>query len=232
MSEQPGSKQEQHTLTYFSQLGSNLLDSLIKKFSNPATERRNRFILLLSTALLLTVTILPRQHTSHISYKVGDIATSDIRVTQDLLLEDKALTEQRRKDVANNAPVVYNLSDQVAGVLHDKLQQSLAIVQGGTDEKHLENISRFRTCLLPLLDANVSDAEILALTRVTSDKLFMARTSELLGELYQRKIVLDGNVFQTDIRRGLEITDNNGHKIAAGDVSTSYTDIGEARRIV
>lgn len=117
MSEQSGSKQEQYALTYLSQFGSNLLDTLIRKFSNPETARRNRFILLVSTALLLTLTILPNQHTSNLSYKIGDIATSDIRVNQDLLVEDKALTEQRRKDAANNVPVVYNLSDQVSGAL-------------------------------------------------------------------------------------------------------------------
>ncbi len=232
MAEQSGNRQEQHTLTYLSQFGSNLLDSLIKRFSNPETARRNRFILLVSTALLLTLTILPNQHISTLSYKIGDIATSDIRVTQDLLVEDKALTEQRRKDAANNAPVVYNLSDQVAGALADKLQQALAIVHSDRDAKPEKSLSQWRAKLMPVLDTDLSEAEILALTRIKSDKLFLASATELLNELYQRKIVLDGKVFQTDIRRGLEITDNNGHPIGGGDISTAVTEIGEARRIV
>lgn len=232
MSEQSGRNQEQHTLAYLSQFGSNLLDSLIRRFSNPETARRNRFILLVSTAVLLTFTILPSQHTSRISYKVGDIATSDIRVTQDLLVEDSALTEQRRKDAANNAPVVYNLSDQVPGALNDKLAQALEIVHSNRDEKIEKNISQWRTQLTPLLDTEPGDAEIQALARITSDKLFLASAAKLLGELYQRKIVLDGKVFQTDIRRGLELSDNNGHPIDAGDLSTGFTEIGEARGIV
>lgn len=232
MAEQPGSKQEQHTLTYLSRFGSNLLDSLVKAFSNPETARRNRFILLVSTALLLTLTILPSQHTYKLSYKVGDIATSDIRVNQDLLVEDKALTEQRRKDAANNAPVVYNLSDQVAGALNDKLQQTLAIIHASRETNPEKNISQWRTQLTPLLDTDLSEAEILALTRIKSDKQFLARSSDLLNNLYQRKIVLDGKVFQTDIRRGLEISDNNGHPIGGGDLSTAVTEIAEARKIV
>ena len=232
MSEQSGRKQEQYTLTYLSQLGSNLLDSRIKKFSNPETARRNRFILLVSTALLLTLTILPSQHTSKLSYNVGNIATSDIRVTQDLLVEDKALTEQRRKDAANNAPVVYNQNDQVSGVLNDKLRQTIAIVHSGRDEKSEKSISDWRAQLTPLLDTDLSEAEILALTRIKSDKVFLASAAELLNELYQRKIVLDEKVFQTDTRRGLELSDNNGHSIGGGDSSTDVTDIGEARRIV
>ena len=232
MSEQSGSKQEQHTLKYLSQFGSNLLDSLIRMFSNPEMARRNRSILLVSTALLLTFTILPSQQTSKLSYKVGEIATSDIRVNQDLLVEDKALTEQRRKDAANNAPVIYNLSDQVSGALNDKLLQALAIVHSDSSETLEKSISLWRTQLTPLLDTDLSDAEILALSRIKSDRSFLASASELLNELYQQKIVLDGKVFQTDTRRGLEISDNNGHPIGGGDFSSSFTEISEARRIV
>jgi putative nucleotidyltransferase with HDIG domain len=232
MSEPSGSKREQHTLTYLSQFGSNLLDSLIRKFSNPDTARRNRFLLLVATALLLTVTILPSQHTAYFSYKVGQIATSDIRVTQDLLVEDKALTEQRRKDAANNAPVVYNLSDQVPGALIDKLSKTLEIVRSDRDAKRDKSISEWRTLLTPLLDTDLNEAEIVALTRIKSDKLFLASAGELLNSLYQRKIVLEGKAFQTDLRRGLEISDNNGHTIGGGDSSTSFTEIAEARRIV
>jgi putative nucleotidyltransferase with HDIG domain len=232
MSEQSGGKREQHTLTYLSQFGSNLLDSLVRKFSNPEMARRNRSILLVSTALLLTFAILPSQQTSKISYKVGEIATSDIRVNQDLLVEDKALTEQRRKDAANNAPVIYNLSDQVPGALKDKLQQALAIIRSGGNEAPEKGISRRRAQLSPLLDTDLSDAEILALSRIKSDRIFLASMAELLNELYQRKIVLDGNVFQTDTRRGLEISDNNGRPIAGADFSNNFTEISDARRIV
>ncbi len=232
MSEQSGSKREQHTLTYLSQFGSNMLDSLIKRFSNPETASRNRFILLVSTALLLTLTILPSQHTSSLSYKVGDIATSDIRVTQDMLFEDRALTEQRRKDAGNSAPVVYNLSDQVSGALVDKLQQALEVVRAGRDVKPEYSLALWRAHLTPVLDTDLSEAEIMALTRIKSDKIFLVSAAEMMNELYQRRIVLDGKVFQTDIRRGLEISDNNGHPIGGGDFSTGVTEIGEARHIV
>jgi cyclic-di-AMP phosphodiesterase PgpH len=232
MAEQRSSKKEQHTLAYLSQLGSNLFDSLIKKFSNPETARRNRFILLVSTALLITLTILPSQHTFKLSYKIGDIATSDIRVTQDLLVEDKALTEQRRKDAANNAPVVYNLNDQVPGALNDKLQKALAIVKSGRVVKPDKSIAEWRAELAPVLDTDLNDVEIQALTRIKADKIFLASAAELLNELYQLKIVLDEKVFQADTHRGLELSDNNGRPISVGDLSSAITDIGEARRIV
>ena len=232
MPEKNGSKQEQHTLTHLSQLGTNMLDSMVKRFSNPETARRNRFILLVATAMALTFTILPSQHIYNLSYKVGDIATSDIRVNQDMLVEDKALTEQRRKDAGKNAPVVYNLSDQVPGVVIDKLRQTAAVIFSSRDKKQEKSVSEWRAQLTPLLDTDLSDSEITALTRIKSDKTFLTSASLLLNELYQRKIVLDSKVFQTDTRRGLEISDNNGRPLGGRDFSVSYTDIGEARRIV
>jgi putative nucleotidyltransferase with HDIG domain len=232
MSEQTGNKQEQNTLKNISRLGSNLLDSMVRKFSKPETARRNRFILLLTTALFLTVTILPSQHTSNFINKAGNIATSDIRVTQDQLVEDKALTEQRRKDAANNAPVVYNFSDQVSGALNDKLQQTLAVIRTGRNLKPEKIASQWRVQLSQLLDTDLSDSEINSLIRIKSEKLFLTSAAEYLNELYQRKIVLDEKVFQTDTRRGLEISDNNGHIIGNADFSAGIMDIGEARRIV
>jgi len=135
MPEPLGTKQDQNTLSYLSKLGANLLDSVIRRFSNPLTARRNRFILLITTAIILTSLILPSQHFSAIIFKAGDIATSDIRATQDYLVEDHALTEQRRKEAGSNAPVIYNLSDQVPTYLVGKLEQALSTIRAEQSAK-------------------------------------------------------------------------------------------------
>ena len=232
MSEQLGSNQDQNsTQTYLSKLGANLLDSVIRRFSNPRTARRNRFILLVITALILTFLILPSQHFSSYSFKAGDIATSDIRATQDYLVEDHALTEQRRKEAGTNAPAIYNLSDRVPTYLVEKLEQTLNAThqeQAGSRK----TVEEWRTILTPLLDTELNEADIHALIRIKSAKLFLADTKRQLDELYQRKIVLDGKVFQTDARRGVEILNDDGHFIGAGDATTSFTEIAEARRMV
>jgi putative nucleotidyltransferase with HDIG domain len=232
MPEQPATNQDQNTLTHLSKLGANLLDSVIRRFSNPQTERRNRFILLAITAVILTVLILPNQHFSSVSYKSGDIATSDIRASQDYLVEDHALTEQRRKEAASNAPVIYNQSDRVAVYLVGKLEQALNAIRQEQAGKGRKDTQDWRRILSPLLDTELSEADIRALTRVRSDKELLSSLKRRLDELYQRKIVLDGKVFQTDARRGVEILNDDGHFIGAGDAATSFTEIAEARRVV
>ncbi len=232
MPELPATNRDQNTLTYLSKLGTNLLDSVIRRFSNPQTARRNRFILLVITAVILTVLILPSRHFSSFSFKAGDIATSDIRATQDYLVEDHALTEQRRKEAASNAPVIYNQSDRVSVILSGKLEQALTAIHREQTGKSRKGVKEWRSILTPLLDTELSEADIRALTRVRSDTALLADIKKLLDELYQRKIVLDGKVFQTDARRGVEILNDDGHFIGAGGAATSFTEIAEARRIV
>jgi hypothetical protein len=231
MSEQPSSNQDQNALSYLSKFGSNLLDSVIKRFSNPDTARRNRFILLITTSILLTILVLPKQQFSVMEFKTGNIATSDFRATQDYLIEDRALTEQRRKEAGNNAPVIYNLNDRVPTYIIDKLGQALTAVRTERAAKQTKSNDDWRKILVPVLDTELSDADILLLTRVKSDKELLSTCSRLLSELYQRKIVLDSKVFITDSKRGIEILDNSGRLVGAGDASVTHTEIATARKI-
>ena len=232
MLDQPGNNKDQNTLTYLSKLVSSLFDSVLKRFSNPLTARRNRFILLVTTALVLTFLVLPSQHFYSFEFKSGDIATADIRATQDYLVEDHALTEQRRKEAANNAPVIYNLSDRVPTYIADKLELTITTIRTERSQGVQNSAEGWRKLLMPVLDTELSEAEIRAFTRIRSDKAFLANAAKMLDELYQRKIVLDGKVLQTDFRRGVEILDNNNHLIGSIDASTSYTEIHEARKMV
>jgi len=232
MPEQSSTSRDQNVLSYLSKFGSNLLDSVIKRFSNPDTARRNRFILLISTALLLTVLVLPKQQFSVLVFKPGSIATSDFRASQDYLIEDRALTEQRRKEAGDNAPVIYNQNDRVPAYIVDKLTQALNAIRAERTAKQTKSVEEWRKLLVPLLDTELADADIEALTRVKSDNDFLEGLTRLLTDLYQRKIVLDGKVFMTDSRRGVEVIGDSGRIIAAGDLSISYTEIGTARSIV
>lgn len=232
MPEQPSTNQDQNALSYLSKFGSNLLDSVIKRFSNPDTARRNRFILLISTAALLTVLVLPRQQFSEMEFKTGHIVTSDLRAPQEYLIEDRALTEQRRKEAGNSAPVIYNLNDQVPSYIVDKLTQALNAIRTVRTAKQTKSFDEWRKLLTPMLDTELSDADIQVLTRIKSDQEFLKDSARLLAALYQRKIVLDDKVFITDSRRGIEIIDNAGRLVGAGDSSTNHIEIGTARSTV
>lgn len=231
MPEHNGKNQDQNTLTYLSILGLNLFDSAIKRLSNPLTARRNRLILLITTAILLTFIILPGRHIG-IEFKPGDIATSDIRASRDYLVEDQAMTDLRRKETGNLAPIIYNFSDRVPSYILEKIEQVLVTVHNENAKKVKPETEEWGKLLSPLLETELSADDIRALTNIKQEKAFVSDLTKQLNDLYSNKIVLDGTVFQTDVRRGIEIVDSKGSMLGIGNATTNYLEISEARKIV
>lgn len=231
MPDQIGNTQRHNIVDSLSKLRSNLLDNIIRRFSNPQTARRNRFILLSITALLLTFITLPGHHFIFKEYKSGDIATSDIRAPQDYLVVDHSLTEQRRKEVGNNAPVIYNLNERVPVHLAEKLDTVLSAINKQKTVQPNTSFDTWRKLLTPILDTELNNQEIQALLNIKSSHAFLESSSAQLKKLYDRRIVLDGKVFQTDSRRGINILDNNGRSLEVGSPS-DFTEISDARAAV
>ncbi|OGU00868.1 MAG: HD family phosphohydrolase, partial [Geobacteraceae bacterium GWC2_48_7] len=231
MPDQIGNTQSHSILNSLCKLRSNLLDNIIRRFSNPQTARRNRFILLFVTTFLLTFITLPGHHFTYKEFKPGDIATSDIRAPQDYLIDDHSLTEQRRKEVGNNAPVIYNLNERVPLHLAEKLETALSAINGQKTVQPNTDFDTWRKLLAPLLDTELDNLEIQALLNIKTDRTFLESSAAQLKKLYDRRIVLDGKVFQTDSRRGIEILDNNGRPLDIGSPS-DFTEISDARAIV
>lgn len=224
MPDPSGHTQDQSSLTYLRKLGTNLLDSVVRRFSNPETARRNRFLLLIVTSLVLTLILLPSQHLTTALYQPGEIATSDIRATQDYLLEDKVLTRQLRAEAELTTPVVYTFSDRVANELVGAIFRALQVVR-----EHSNRQLGLRDALIPILDAQLSDAELRALSRVRNEKALLADLDRQLNVLYRKRIVLDAKVFLADTRRGIEIQDNAGASIGKAETGTPFLDIAGAR---
>jgi membrane-associated HD superfamily phosphohydrolase len=76
--------------------GRRLLDSLQDRFFSDRNEKVTQTFLLLVTALILTLIIVPSQHFHASRYNAGEIAPADIKATQSYLLEDLSLTEKKR----------------------------------------------------------------------------------------------------------------------------------------
>lgn len=224
MPEPSGHKQDHTPLTYLHKLGANLLDSVVRRFSNPETARRNRFVLLLLTSGVLTLILLPSQHLTTSRYQPGDIAASDIRATQDYLLEDRQLTQQLRAEAENSTPLVYTYSQQVADYHVTSLSHALEILRNQQNES-----ADLHGQLTRILDAQLSSAELRALSRVRNEKAFLTSLSTTLETLYQNRIILDAKVFRADSLRGIELVNTTGSTVGKVEAGTPFLDIIEAR---
>ena len=230
MPEIPVHTPDQSTLTYLSKLGSNLLDSIVRRFSNPEKARRNRILLLLLTTGLLTLILLPSQHLVTARYKTGEIATSDIRASQDYLLEDHELTKQLRSEAEAKAPIVYTSTETIAATLLASLNRALATVRTSRSEKPGITIAELRPLLEPVLDAQLTDGTIRALLKINNEALLTASLKQILDGVYKQKIILDAKVFRSDTTRGIEISNTAGKSIGTATTETPFIEISEARR--
>ncbi|QOX79688.1 HDIG domain-containing protein [Trichlorobacter lovleyi] len=232
MPESPGHTSEQSTQTYLSKVGSNLLDSIVRRFSNPVTARRNRVLLLLVTAGLLTLILLPSQHLVTARYKPGEIATSDIRASQDYLLEDHELTKQLRSEAEAKAPVVYTAGETVATTLLNSITRAMNATRNARSENPAITTAELRPLLEPVLEAQLAEGELRSLLKVTNQPPVLSSLKQILDELYKQKIILDEKVFRSDIQRGIEICSTTGKSIGTATMATPFIEIGEARRLL
>jgi putative nucleotidyltransferase with HDIG domain len=206
-----------------------LLDSLTAKFSSGKNEKRNRIILVLLTALILTCLIIPNLQFIPVGYKAGDIATSDIRATQDYLLEDRPLTEKKRAEAEAAAPFVYVYNANSALEIIQHFEKALALIrEAKSGDASIQNES-LPGALSDALGVSLTGAEINALHMVKSERALLTDIGRVAGRIYSQKIVGDRKAFTADLSHGiLVVKPETKQEIAAGDYKF-YIDEADAR---
>jgi len=205
------------------------LDSLTERLSAGRNEKRNRFILVILTAFFLTLLIIPSQQFIPPSYKAGDIATSDIRATQDYLLEDRPLTEKKRAEAEAAAPLVYIFNPNAALETTRRFEKALVLVREAKSGAAPVDKKSLQDAVSEALGVNCTEAELRALSRVESDRALLTDIGRLTARLYNRKIVANGKAFAADLRHGILVVDpETRQEIAAGDYKSSI-DEADAR---
>jgi len=209
-----------------------ILTTLEERLSSGKHEKRNRILLVLLTALFLAFLIFPSQQFISGGYKAGDIATSDIRATQDYLLEERPLTEKKRVEAETAAPFVYVFNSQASMDVIGRFDKAFTLIRGA--RKGDASLAR-ESLPVPLSEAlgvTLTGAEFNALLRVKSERALLAELGRLAGRVYNRKIVADKKTFTADVNHGVLIVNpETKQEIAAGDY-TSFIDVGDARDIL
>lgn len=220
---------EKNFITPLAKAGNRFLESLERRFSGDRREKRNRFILLLLTTLLLTLLILPRQHFMAVSYKAGEIATSDIRATQDYLLEDQPLTEKKRTEAEAAAPYVYTYNSNAALEVVSRFEKALALIKGRAAGDQAGDRQTLQDALSKVLGVEVTGVDLNALLRIKSDRALLSELRRVSNRLFEQKIVADKKAFAGDRLHGLLLIDSETKReVAAGDL-IGYIDLADAR---
>jgi cyclic-di-AMP phosphodiesterase PgpH len=205
------------------------LDSATERFTNGKNEKRNRIVLVLATAVILTFLVIPRQQFISSGYKAGDIATSDIRATQDYLLEDRPLTEKKRVEAEMAAPLIYSYNPNAALLTLQRFEQAFTLIREAKSGTAPPERGPLRDTVSAALGVPLSSEELKVLTRIKADRALLSEINRLVGRIYSRKIVADSDAFSADLEHGiLVVNSETKQEIAAGDYR-SYVDIDQEK---
>jgi putative nucleotidyltransferase with HDIG domain len=92
-------------------------------------ERVLKILLLLGLSLALTLVLTPRTHKPLRHYLVGDIAQENIKAIGTFLVEDVEITAQRQREVLAEIPPVFDLDEQAAVKVSDRLRQAMEFIR-------------------------------------------------------------------------------------------------------
>lgn len=185
-----------------------LVDNLFERFSNPRHENRNRRILLVVTAIILTFIIFPRQEFMSVRHEAGDIASTDIRATRDHLLEDRALTERKRREAEDAVPFAYSFDQQAAAELVTRFEQALVVLREAAAHREEAEQTSVDQALRDIFGFTPSRTEIAALMRLGSSSELIGQVSQLAERLYSHKIIADKRRFAADSSHGIMLVDS------------------------
>jgi putative nucleotidyltransferase with HDIG domain len=91
-----------------------------------ATGSRFRWVILCCVTLLLMVFLFPNLIVTRHRYRLGDVAERDIKAPRDFFIEDKAATEENRRQAVQNVLTVYDYDAELGKKLGARVIQAFA----------------------------------------------------------------------------------------------------------
>lgn len=226
-----GNEQPDRARNFLVILGERLFNSLLERFSAPQSVRRNRIILFFSTVILLNLLLVPGQQFSKPVYKVGEIASSDIRATRDYLLEDRLLTEKKRLEAESSSPYVYDLNVSAPYELTQRYEKALSLLSTAGRSGPRVDRSAAMTSLSQTLGIQLTDAELSVMMKLRSDRALLGEIHRVAGLIFAQKLVSDKRLFISDLAHGIVMQDSSTCEVLA-NLERSFTviDVPEAQK--
>lgn len=226
-----GNKKENNLMGVFPVLWRQLQDALARRFSSEKSEKRDRFVLLAVTTVILAILITPDQHKVSNRYKVGEIAVSDVRATSDYLIEDRKLTDEKRSEAVAAVPAIYELDKGAAEQVLQRLRKGLAFLSTAKRDGSADR-EGMRKSIAEFLGIDVSGEDLAALLKVRGEAQFLAETGRILQQVYRRQLILDQTSFAADRFNGITVFSTGGEHLPEKTIPSEPLDLEQARKLV
>lgn len=192
-----------------------------------------KWLIGLTTALLLTLLLLPTLSLPIREYKVGEIATKEIKSAQDLLVEDENSTKEKRIEAEKSVLSVYDYDPNLLVDVENRIRSTFISLSSSLEKgkNHESEIQRQReweaSIRLPL---NLNEWHLLE--REKFNPALGERILKLISPLFIKGIVSDKDLLDSEAMKGVVIR-NIQTRLEKKDVPPfNFLDYKEAKSIL
>jgi hypothetical protein len=173
----------------------------------------------IATALLLTLLLSPSFQLPLKKYKAGDIATKEVKSTQDLLVEDQRSTQEKRAEAER---YIFSVYDYDPGVLVDAENRLRpAFISSDPPVKKADWESSFRFTL--------SQKEWQALEKEKFNPSIGEISLRTISPLLRRGIINDKDLLDPDATKGISIRNIQTREERREAFPFNFVDLKEAK---
>jgi putative nucleotidyltransferase with HDIG domain len=231
----------------------------IELIKNPTSQRWLMAILL---AIFVTLFLSPNINLPFLQYKVGEVASKDVKSPSDFLVEDKQSTIKRIEEAKKNVVAVYDLDSNQPMEIERRLASSFTLMRDFYQEledkirgkvtsskKERNVIKRKRAVNIDLtpfedqidakrdefekmLDIKVKDEDFKILERHRFDRSIERYLSILISAALERKIVGNKELLQREMDRGIIIRNIQTKKELEVKDILSIWDLKDAQKAI
>jgi len=164
----------------------------MKKIGDPNNQK---WFIGIGTALLLTLLLSPSLQLPLKKYKAGDIATKEVKSTQDLLVEDVRSTQEKRAEAER---LIFSVYDYDPGILIDaenRIRSAFTSSDPPVKKTEWESSSRF----------TLSQKEWQILEREKFNPSIGETSLRMISPLLKRGIINDKDLLDPNATKGISI---------------------------
>jgi len=202
----------------------------------------SQILLVVSSAILITLLLIDYQFQSLPDYSVGEIADRTIEAPQDFMIVDEAATEEDREAALKGVPFRYNfeysLTTQQISRLRRGFAEARELIAVETEKMDgEESVGPSKKVLMPLLQERLGPFADRAVLDILLDQAFSEELENQLTQLLSAALEYPGVVFSRDPLIHLQERGITIHNVLTGEDRslsdwTLLKDVQQAREVL
>ncbi|HSB06817.1 MAG TPA: HDIG domain-containing protein [Thermodesulfobacteriota bacterium] len=202
--------------------------SWMEKVKTPSFQK---WAIAIGSTLILTLLLSPTLQLPPKEYKLGDIATKEVKSTQDLLVEDERSTQEKRLEAERSVLSVYDYDPGILRNAESQIRSTFetlaASIQKG--EKGIDQIANRRRIWESSLPISLNQKEWLLLEKDRFHLSIGETALGLLASLLKKGVVNDKGLLDPDSGKGITLRDIQTREERRSFPPFSFFDFKEAR---